>query len=275
MTLTLDLALKRACAALAPNVLRPRLESEILLGFVLGVPRIFLHTHAQQQLQSGALNAFLLLIERRKKGEPLEYLTQRVSFYEHTFFITHGALIPRPESELLVQKVAKLIVRDSCKRVVEVGVGSGALLCSLALLFENVCFEGSDISESALAVAEQNLERFGLRSRVRLSHCAFLDDFAPPLPLVYANPPYIAADYPIDLPLCFEPHEALFGGKKGDEILLELLAIARAKQVQVLVCEMGYDQKPSVERALERLCARNVAFYQDYAGLWRGFVAEF
>ncbi|MDE7174052.1 MAG: peptide chain release factor N(5)-glutamine methyltransferase [Helicobacter sp.] len=275
MSPTIASALQDAAATLAPHFERPRLESEILLCFVLGVPRAFLHAHDDMQLDLESLQRFNALVARRKENEPIEYLTQRVSFYNHTFYIAQGALIPRPESELLVDAVADLIRTHSIEHVVEVGVGSGALLCSLALLFPAVRFEGGDVSEQALAIARKNLARFGLSHRVPLRHCALLAGFAPPIMLAYANLPYIAEGYPLESPLAFEPREALFGGRRGDEILLAFLDEARAKSVRFVACEMGHDQKPSMESALNRLCARNVRFYRDYAGHWRGFVAEF
>ena len=275
MSPTIASALQDACKTLAPHFERPRLECEILLCFVLSVPRAFLHAHDDMRLDLESLQRFNALVARRKENEPIEYLTQRVSFYNHTFYIAHGALIPRPESELLVDAVADLIRTHSIERVVEVGVGSGALLCSLALLFPAVRFEGGDVSEQALAIARKNLARFGLDSRVPLRHCAFLCGFALPIMLAYANLPYIAEAYPLESPLAFEPREALFGGRRGDEILLAFLEEARAKSVRVVACEMGHDQKPSMESVLNRLCAHNVRFYRDYAGHWRGFVAEF
>lgn len=275
MSPSISNVLQDASAALAPHFERPRLECEILLCFVLGVPRAFLHAHDSMPLDSQSLQRFSALVARRKGGEPIEYLTKSVSFYHHTFYIAPGALIPRPESELLVDAVADVIRAHRIERVVEVGVGSGALLCSLALLFPDVCFEGGDVSEQALRIARENLARFGLDSRISLRHCAFLRGFAPPFSLVYANLPYIAEGYPLESPLAFEPREALFGGRRGDEILLAFLEEARAKNVRFVACEMGHDQKPSMESALNRLCARDVAFYRDYAGHWRGFVAEF
>lgn len=275
MNPTLSDVLREACAALAPHFERPRLECEILLCFVLGMPRAFLHAHDSMRLDSQSLQRFNALVARRKAGEPVEYLTQNVSFYNHTFYIAQGALIPRPESELLVDAVADLIRAHGIKRVVEVGVGSGALLCSLALLFDSVRFEGGDVSAQALVVARENLARFGLDSRVSLRHCALLAGFAPPIALAYANLPYIAEGYPLESPLAFEPREALFGGRRGDEILLAFLEEARAKNVRFVACEMGHDQKSSMESALNRLRARDVRFYRDYAGHWRGFVAEF
>lgn len=275
MNPTLSDVLRASSAALVPHVERPRLESEILLCFVLGVPRTFLHTHDCMRIDTQSLQRFQELLARRKENEPIEYLTKQVSFYNHVFYIAPGALIPRPESELLVDIVADLIRTHSIERVVEVGVGSGALLCSLALMFDSVRFSGGDVSEQALAIAQQNLARFGLSSRISLHHCTFLSGFLSPIPLAYANLPYIAEDYPLESPLSFEPREALFGGRRGDEILLAFLKEARAKDVRFVACEMGHDQKASMESALHRLCARHVSFYRDYAGHWRGFVAEF
>ena len=275
MNPTLSDVLREACAALVPHVERPRLESEILLCFVLGVSRTFLHAHDAIRIDIQSLQRFQELLARRKENEPIEYLTEQVSFYGHLFYIAPGALIPRPESELLVDIVADLIRMHSIEHVVEVGVGSGAILCSLALMFSSVDFKGGDISTRALAIAQENLTRLGLSSRISLHHCAFLSDFLSPIPLVVANLPYIAEDYPLELPLSFEPREALFGGRRGDEILLAFLKEARAKDVRFVACEMGHDQKASMESALYRLCARNISFYRDYAGHWRGFVAEF
>lgn len=265
--------LAQAKAMLLPVTNRPLLEAEILLGFVLGVERVFLHAHSTQQLDKATCQKFMSFIQRRSEGEPIEYIIQNVSFYKYNFFISNAALIPRPETEILLQEVLSIIKRHNINNIAEVGVGSGAVICSLALECQHCMFWGSDISQAALLVAKHNIDKFNLHN-IKLTHCAFLDKL-PHVDLVYSNPPYIANSYAIPISLTFEPKEALFGGINGTEILTQLIKDVQTRHIRFLACEMGYDQKEYIQHLLSSMNIQHIKFYRDLAGLWRGFVVEF
>ena len=257
---------------------RARLESELLLAFALGVGREWLHAWGEREVESEALARFEGYIARRKSHEPFEYITQSAGFYSREFFVSHGVLVPRPESELLIDKAREVIERSGVKRVGEIGVGSGVLAITLALECPDISVVATDISQDALAIAQSNISRHHtqsnhLKERITLKHASLLDGIEEQIDLLISNPPYIAQGYALDASVMQEPHCALFGGVVGDEILLEIIALARERGIEHLICEMGYDQRESLSRALGE-AGFEAEFYQDYA-LWdRGFVAH-
>ena len=272
--MTIHKALQKAAFYLK-DLERPLFESEILLGFVLKKERIFLHCNAQKELDSFDEDSFFRLIERRKNHEPLEYLIESVSFYENKFYISYGALIPRPETEILVEKARVLIQEKNLQNIAEIGIGSGAISISLAKLFSNAKFYASDISPFALFNAFVNLKKFDLQN-LELFRSNLLD-FAQniKIDILVSNPPYIKDSYVLPKNVQKEPKIALFGGKKGDEILHKIIKIAFDKKIPYVLCEMGYDQKKSIFDFAQNFSYKHLEFYKDFAGLDRGFVLEF
>lgn len=261
------------CQAPAP---RARLEAEILLGFVLGKERVWLHTHDRQKLDSREQERFFSLIDQRAKGCPIEYLTHKVSFMDFEVFVDPSVLIPRPESEILVQKVCETLSHDQSPHLtlIEVGIGSGALSIAIARAFPKLSIIATDISQAALHTAARNIAHFDLQERIMLRHTSLLDGIdTSSISLVFSNPPYIATSYPIAKSLSYEPSSALFGGEKGSEILESLIAKCSTHKIPYLVCEMGYDQKHHLAQVLES-SGYEAEFYTDLAGLDRGFVAR-
>jgi len=185
-------------------------------------------------------------------------------------------LIPRPETEILVERslevLSNLPARNEPPLVAEIGVGSGIISICLALN-SNAKIIASDISDDALNLARQNAAKFGVEDRIEFVKCAYLDQIYGQFDLLVSNPPYIAQDYKLDKFVLNEPHEALFGGKAGDEILKNIILVAKNRGVKYLACEMGYDQKASLESVLE-LSGFEAEFYRDLAGFDRGFVAR-
>jgi len=152
-------ALKEGALLLSKKYERGRLEAEILLSYLLGVDRIKLFLMADKELKDQ--KRYFELINRRLNSEPIEYITNRVSFFSLDFFIDKDALIPRPESELLVAKALELIKKYNIKKVAEIGIGSGALSIAIALN-SNVEIVATDISKDALRVANINIKRYNL-----------------------------------------------------------------------------------------------------------------
>ncbi|WRC54067.1 peptide chain release factor N(5)-glutamine methyltransferase [Helicobacter pylori] len=268
--MTLSQALNKAKKGLSPKGFRGGLESEILLGFVLQKERVFLHTHAYLELNHEEEARFFELVEKRLNDCPIEYLLGSCDFYGRSFFVNEHVLIPRPETEILVKKALDIISQYHLKEIGEIGIGSGCVSVSLALENPKLCIHASDISPKALEVASKNIERFNLKERVFLKKTCLWDRM-PTIQMLVSNPPYIARGYPLEKSVLKEPHKALFGGVKGDEILKEIVFLAAGLKIPFLACEMGYDQLKSLKECLE-FCGYDAEFYKDLSGFDRGFV---
>lgn len=259
------------------HITSPRYEAEILLGNILNMTRTQLHANGKKEISDFDKQRYFKLLAMRKNGMPLEYLTNKVSFYGLDLYVDNKVLIPRTETELLVDKALNLIDKHNIKYFIEVGVGSGAITAALLTNTKEVCAVATDISKEALNIAQHNIKQHNLDNRCDFVESDLLSSpyliMRKPVSLLVANPPYIANDYPLNQEVLCEPHIALFGGKKGDEILKKLIIQAREKQVRFLVCEMGYDQKESMQEALLE-AGYEAEFYQDYSGFDRGFVAR-
>ncbi|PAF45208.1 peptide chain release factor N(5)-glutamine methyltransferase [Helicobacter sp. 11S02596-1] len=257
--------------------IRVSLEAEMLLGFVLDTTREWLHTWGERKIKPSDFDKLMECVHRRSQGEPIEYIVGRANFFGETFYVDNRVLIPRPETELLVQKVQALIVSEGISDIGEIGTGSGAIAIMLALLCPDISIIASDISEEALAVAQINLNAFGvgnnLKDRIDLVCADLLGGVQKSPELLVSNPPYIANDYALPKNVRYEPDTALFGGVVGDEVLQSIIEFGAQRGIRFLACEMGYDQKERLEACLLAFGYQG-DFYQDYNGLDRGFVAE-
>lgn len=251
----------------------PRREAELLLIAYLRKDQLYFITH-QDDLIDDQEPALLEWIEKRSRNVPLEYLTNRVSFYSREFYVDEGSLIPRPETEHLIDEVLSRVETDAEITVVEVGVGSGIISILLALHLPNARFIAVDISPRALAVARHNIETFGLTERIELREGDLLAPISEPIDLLVSNPPYIAHDAPLLSNLSYEPQNALFGGEIGDEIIRCLLDEVIARHIPIFACEMGFDQRLKVQEYLKPFSVQSLEFYRDLAGHDRGFVLE-
>jgi len=251
---------------------RPRLEAEILLAYHLGWDRTALLLRDREELEDE--EGYRRLLERRQAHEPIEYITGRVSFYGEEFFIASGALIPRPETELLVEEAAALIRERAITRIAEIGVGSGAVSVTLARLFPHVRIVATDISPEALAVARKNVKRFALEDRVELKETSLLEGVGE-VELILSNPPYVAEGTPLAPNVAeYEPATALYAPGDGTELLRRIVELGSEREVPV-VCEMGYDQRAPMEAWFRERGIEAYRFYRDLAGLDRGFVVSF
>ena len=267
-------AIEIAARRLAGNLMRPRFEAELLMAHLLQIDRAKLI--AQFDENFGDFGVYEELIERRKKGEPYAYIVGKTSFYDIEVTVTPDVLIPRPESELLVEKALEVIEKKHLTHIVEVGVGSGALSIVLAKKAPWITIVATDISKAALEVAHQNVKDFGLEDRIMLTHSDLIEAVDRPIEMVISNPPYIAGDTELMVDVVdFEPHTALFGGTRGDELLRRLIDEVSRRRIGYLACEIGHDQRASMQAALSDAGAKEVTFYKDYAGFDRGFVASF
>ena len=250
---------------------RPRREAQLLIMALLQKDELWLMTHEADVIEEGEKLASW--VERRKQNQPMEYITNRVSFYSQEFHIEEGALIPRPETELLIDEVLAIADKEQTLTIVEVGIGSGIISTVLAQELPKAKIIAIDISPDALKVARKNIEAFGLGERIELRQGDLLEPISEKIDILVSNPPYIADSEPLESNLDYEPDLALFGGTIGDEIIQRLLDETIAREIPFFACEMGYDQKPKVENYLDNRYDE-LKFYKDLAGHDRGFVLK-
>lgn len=251
------------------------LDAELLLGHVLGLPRARLLAREERALTADEAARFESLVSRRAAGEPVAYLIGRKGFWTLELEVTPDVLVPRPETELLVELALARLPAGPC-RVLDLGTGSGALALAIAAERPDVGVDALDDSPAALAVAERNAARAGLRNvRFAVGHW-----FGPVAGQRYhaivANPPYLAADDP-ELPaLAFEPRGALVAGKTGLEALAEIAAGAREHLLPGgwLMAEHGASQGAAVRALWTGAGLADVETRRDLAGLERATIGR-
>ena len=257
----------------------PRLDAEVLLAEALGLDRVGLYTHFDQPLQPGELASFKKLIQRRLRREPVAYILGRREFWSLPFQVTPDVLIPRPETETLVAEALKVLGasqgNDLC--LLDIGTGSGAIGIALLKELPAAKVVATDLSPKALAVAEENALKNGVRERIR-----FLQgDLFQPLSkgetfdLIVTNPPYIArGDFPSLMPEVrdHEPRAALDGGEDG----LDFFRRAFPRVAEYLgpgawfLAEIGAGQDPKVLAIAEKSPGLDsFAFAKDLSGINR------
>ena len=213
---------------------------------------------------------FWQMLQRRSNHEPLEYILGCATFYGKSFDVDKRVLIPRPETEILIDKVVELAKAFSHPHIVEIGCGSGIVSIMLALLLPNARFSAVDISEDALHVSVHNAKKHGVQERITFVHGSYLAGIKEHIDIIVSNPPYIANDEPLGIGLSFEPSLALYGGNRGDEMLCRIIDLFCERNTKHLVCEMGYDQREAITLHVKEK-GLHVNFYKDLAGLDRGF----
>jgi len=253
---------------------RPAFEAELLLAYHLKQDRMYLITHENESLKD--VEEFQELIKRRAANEPYEYIVGEASFYDIHLSVEEGVLIPRPETEILIDLVSEIIEKENMTQIAEIGVGSGAISVVLARKFPNLNIIATDICDTPLKVAGKNIERFGLSEQIALRKSNLIDEVSEVLELVVSNPPYIAEDFLLESNVVdYEPKEALFGGRVGDELLKQIILDVKERGIKYLACEMGYDQKEPLQDFVNKIGVEYIKFYKDLAGHDRGFVIEF
>lgn len=265
--------LKEITQTLTPIIPRASREAQLLLMAHLNIDELWLITHGKSPVNE--LGELQKWVDRRAKNEPLEYITNRVSFYSEEFFIKEGALIPRPETELLIDEVIKNVDdKDAEMTFAEVGIGSGIISIMLAQHFTNAKFIAIDISQAALEIAKINIEKFGLSDRIELRLGSLLEPASEKIDYLVSNPPYIANNASLESNLDYEPQNALFGGSIGDEIIKELLDEVLTQNIKLFSCEMGYDQEDKIQTYLKDKEYESLDFYKDLSSFDRGFTLK-
>jgi release factor glutamine methyltransferase len=306
-------ALKKGMAQLrAAQIPSHTLATELLLMHALGHDRGWIYGHPEESLDPATMQKFLELIARRAAGEPVQYLTGKQEFWGLEFEVTPAVLIPRPETEHVMEGALARLGERGLKihmdtgapreklNVADVGTGSGCLAVALAWELPHADVFATDISAPALAVARRNARRHGVADRIHFVQCDLLTGLAytdPPgagarhavpassaresqFDLIVSNPPYIARDEADQLQRevrDHEPHAALFGGPTGVEMYQRLIDHARdlLRQGGILVLELGHDSAEHVRAIFDAQPEwTNVAITMDLAGIPRVLAAE-
>lgn len=251
----------------------PRLDAEVLVMHVTGLTRAQLITRAAEPLTPDPQSRLEALLARRARGEPIAYLTGAREFWSMELRVTPAVLIPRPETELLVEQALALIPKEAAWTLADLGTGSGAVALALARERPRCRVIATDASEAALAVARANAQRLGLRN-IEFRHGEWLAPLAGlTLDLVVSNPPYVADGDPhLDQgDLRFEPRAALVAGRDGLDALRTIAADARErlKPGGWLLLEHGQEQRLAVRGILQANHYCDLRCHTDLAGLDR------
>lgn len=204
-----------------------RLDSELLVAHALGLRRIDVYLQYDRPLSDPELDTVRDLLRRRGRGEPVAYLTGAREFYGRTLRVTPDVLVPRPETEVLVQRALNAVGgRGSTLRIADLGTGSGCVACTLAAELPRASVIGSDLSRAALRVAAANAEALGVADRVLLIEGGWAEGLVEGVDLVVSNPPYVTSEEMEALPrdVTFEPGIALNGGADGLDAYRDIFA---------------------------------------------------
>jgi release factor glutamine methyltransferase len=263
------------CSALALGLgaAEARLEAQVLLGHALGQSRAWLIAHGGDPLDPEQTAAFADLFERRRSGEPIAYILGEREFFSLNFMVTPAVLIPRPETELLVDLALERLPADRSRRVLDLGTGSGAVAVTLALHRPQAGVVAVDQSAAALEIARENAERLGAVN-LRLIQSDWYSALGEEkFDLIASNPPYIAAADPhlAQGDLCFEPAAALASGADGLDAIRTIVrgAAAHLNPGGWLLFEHGYDQAAACRDLLAQAGFRLIGSSADLAGIER------
>jgi release factor glutamine methyltransferase len=262
------------------NIESPRLNAEHLLAHVFGWQRIELYLEFERELSESELAPLRGLVKRRAKGEPLQHLLGTVEFCGRTFLCDHRAMVPRPETEQLVELLISNFKSEIANaRIADVGTGSGVIALSLAAEFPKAEIVAADVSEDALAQARENAERLGLSDHVRFVRSHLLESTEGVFDMVVANLPYISTEQRQNLSreVLHDPEVALFAGMRGDELMWELIvrAPSRLRPGGILALEIGAGQNEALVSALAEKNYRDIWSEKDYSGVTRFLFARY
>lgn len=257
----------------------PALDAEVLLCFVLNKPRSYLRAWCDNEVMEAQLAAFMALVEQRQHGVPIAYITGKREFWSREFVTTSDVLIPRPDTELLIELCLSRIAKQPALSFIDLGTGSGVIAITLAAEQPNAQVVAVDASLAALKVAQHNAELHQLTNIV-FYHSDWFANVPPQLfDLVISNPPYIAKD---DVHLQqgdvrFEPRSALVAKDEGLSDIRHIASEARNYLVPAgyLLVEHGYNQGVQVQTIFNQLNYQAVQTYQDLSGQDRVTVGQF
>ena len=247
------------------KIANPQLDSEILLSNSIKRDKKHIILNPKEILNSKQLGKFKSLIERRKKGEPIAYLINKKEFWKDEFFVNKDVLIPRPDSELIIEQVLKIYSKDVQLQALDIGTGSGCILLSILKERSNFYGTGIDISKKSINVSKFNAKQLNLTNRVKFFHSS-VDNFNNgKYDIIVSNPPYIeqlSLKYLEKDVVNFEPKLALSGGFDGFSKIRKVInkASTLIKKNGKFILEIGFNQKNKVIKIL-----REEGFYVNNA----------
>lgn len=262
----------------ASGIVAPRREAYSLLAYALNKNHTFLVAHDDYELSVDEETRFQKILERRAGREPLQYITGRQEFYGLNFAVSPSVLIPRPETELLVEAAIEILRENS--RFCEIGIGSGCISISILHAVKNAAAVGLDVSEKALEVARQNAETHAVAERLRLKKSDVFESLCDEqFDLIVSNPPYISA---AEMPFLqsevrdYEPAKALTDGADGFSIIKKIIADAPRflEKNGFLLLEIGFNQSARVRAMFDESVWRQIATLPDLQGIPRVFKAQ-
>jgi release factor glutamine methyltransferase len=268
--------LQAARIRLASTFQYPRRDAELILAHVLGCDPTALLTHPERPLSTRQAEQFDALLKRRLASEPVQYLTGEQEFFGLLFEVSPAVLIPRPETEHLVEAVLERFDRDANPRIVDVGTGSGAIAVAIAHALPRSHVTAVDFSPTALEVAHRNADRHGVSGRITFVQSDLLAAVeTAEFDVVASNPPYIANGEKLEPQVAdYEPRSALYAGPTGLEVYERLIPQARAALGSRgwLMMEIGHGQRSALEALLEGWS--EVSFVPDLQGIPRVVQAQ-
>jgi release factor glutamine methyltransferase len=263
-----------------PHPERAQRDAETLLLHLIGKNRAWLLAHLDDEFGGCKSIGYSQKIERRLAGEPIQYITGECEFYGLPFCVNRDVLIPRPETEHLVEKVLELAADFERSRIVDVGVGSGAIAVALAHKLPDARVAATDISQAALNIARRNAERNGVAERMRFLNGGLLEPVAGErFEFVVSNPPYVADGDRETLAIEVREHEpelALFAGADGLDVYRRLTPAAYDALVPggFALFEIGYGQSASVAELFAAAGFSEIKFTKDLQGIDRVIVGR-
>jgi release factor glutamine methyltransferase len=254
------------------NIESARLNAEHLLAHALKRKRIELYLEFERPLTEEELAPLRELVRRRGQGEPLQHLLGTVEFCGHVFLCDKRALVPRPETEQLVE-LLKSQIPSAKSQILDVGTGSGVIALSLAAMFPDARIVATDISDDALMLARENAVRLGLDAKVGFTKSDLLDGVEKGFDLIVANLPYVATGdrTALSREVLHDPEVALLGGEGGDEIVRKLIDSARAHLTVggLLALEVGLGQADALVVLMAEKNYHDITAIRDYGGVKR------
>jgi release factor glutamine methyltransferase len=260
------------------DVENPRLNAEHLLAHVLGRKRIELYLEFERVLTESELAPLRDMVKRRGAGDPLQHLLGTVEFCSHVFHCDKRAMVPRPETEELVEFL-KSGIQNPKSKILDVGTGSGVIALSLAAKFPAAEILAVDISDDALALAQENAARLNLAGRVRFLKSSLLESVEGTFDLIVANLPYISTQdrHTLSREVLHDPEVAVFASGRGDELIRELIAQgpSRLRPGGMLALEIGMGQSEALLSTLAEKNYRDISSKTDYSGVTRFLFARY
>ncbi|WIF96046.1 peptide chain release factor N(5)-glutamine methyltransferase [Caminicella sporogenes] len=277
---TISKALNEAVEKLKGKVFTPILDSEVLLSKILNKDRLYLIVNKEEQLTEEEYKKYKEIIDKRFQGMPVQYLTNNQEFMGLDFYVEEGVLIPRSDTEILVEKVINHIDNTKEYNILDIGTGSGAIAVSLAKYFVNSTVYSIDISKKAIGIGRKNADRHGVLSRIKFLEGSLFEpleeiDIKGKIDILVSNPPYIPSEEIEKLQIevsKYEPRLALDGGKDGLYFYRKIIdkAPKYLRHNGFIALEVGHNQAGKVVEFMRKNgCYKDIEITKDLAGIER------